>query len=145
LFVAYTQGVETRGTQPEDETMDTERYFADATAAQLTAAAIACRAVAADADRDAPEAAEARRLTDALGWSWDFSTWSHAASILEREAALAAEKVYVVRDASGEYLSGKHEGERTPASDEAKQFGTREEAGAACERATDRVVEWDAD
>ena len=49
------------------------------------------------------------------------------------------EIVYVVRDASGEYLSGKHDGGRTPASDEAREFATHEEARAACERATDRV------
>lgn len=48
--------------------------------------------------------------------------------------------VYVVRDASGEYVSGKHEGQRTPASDEAREYETREEAQAACERATDRVL-----
>jgi hypothetical protein len=50
-----------------------------------------------------------------------------------------SETVYVVRDASGEYLSGKHGG-RTPAGDEAKEFATPEEAQAACERATDRVL-----
>jgi len=50
------------------------------------------------------------------------------------------ETVYVVRDASGEYLSAKHEGERTPASDEAREFNSREEAQAACERATDCVL-----
>lgn len=49
--------------------------------------------------------------------------------------------VFVVRDAGGEYISGKREGERTPASDEAMEFETREEAQAACERATDRVLE----
>jgi hypothetical protein len=53
--------------------------------------------------------------------------------------------VYVVRDASGEYLSGKFAGERTPASDEAQEFDTIEEAHAACERATDRVVKWEID
>lgn len=52
----------------------------------------------------------------------------------------ATETVYVVRDAGGEYLSGKHEGQRTPASDEAKEFETCEEAKAACERTTDRVL-----
>lgn len=45
--------------------------------------------------------------------------------------------VYVVRDASGEYLRAS--GKRTPASDEAHEFETREEAQAACERATDKV------
>jgi len=45
--------------------------------------------------------------------------------------------VYVVRDASGEYVS---EGGRTPASDEAREFETRQEAEAACERTTDRVL-----
>jgi len=48
--------------------------------------------------------------------------------------------VYVVRDAAGEYLSGKREGQRTPASDEAREFETRDEAQAACDRATDRVL-----
>jgi hypothetical protein len=49
-------------------------------------------------------------------------------------------QVYVVRDQSGEYLSDKCDGGRTPASDEAKQFTSREEAQCACERATDRVL-----
>jgi len=48
--------------------------------------------------------------------------------------------VYVVKDQSGEYLSGKRAGERTPASNEAREFDSREEAQAACERATDRVL-----
>jgi len=47
--------------------------------------------------------------------------------------------VYVVRDASGEYISGKYAGERTPAGDEAQEYETREEAQDACDRATDRV------
>lgn len=47
--------------------------------------------------------------------------------------------VYVVRDASGEYISGK--GGRTPASDEAREYDSREEAAAACERSTDRVLD----
>ena len=46
--------------------------------------------------------------------------------------------VYVVRDAAGEYL--RAEGRRTPASNEAAEYETREEAQAACERATDRVI-----
>lgn len=53
--------------------------------------------------------------------------------------------VFVVRDASGEYLSGKSEGGRTPASNEAKEFETREEAQAACERSTDRVLSREAE
>lgn len=54
------------------------------------------------------------------------------------------DQVWVVRDAGGEYLSGKREGQRTPASDEAREFETRAEALAACERATDRVLARDA-
>ena len=64
------------------------------------------------------------------------------------EAAVAAvpalrdsrrrEIAFVVRDASGEYVSDG--GRRTPASDEAREYATREEADAACERATDRVL-----
>ena len=50
-------------------------------------------------------------------------------------------KIYAVVDASGEYLAA--DGGRTPASDEAQTWETREEAEAACDRATDRVVEWD--
>lgn len=65
--------------------------FPDATKDQIEVAAWACRSVPEedDADWDAEEAAGARSLTYALGWSWDFSTWSHAASILESEAAHA--------------------------------------------------------
>lgn len=48
--------------------------------------------------------------------------------------------VYVVADAGGEYLSGKYEGQRTPASNEAKEFETSAEAQAACTRTTDRVM-----
>jgi hypothetical protein len=48
------------------------------------------------------------------------------------------ETVYVVRDASGEYI--REIGSRTPASDEAHEFETREEAQAACTRATDKVL-----
>ena len=53
------------------------------------------------------------------------------------------EKVYVVRDASGEYVGAN--GKRTPASNEAAEFETREEAQAACDRATDKVLERDAE
>lgn len=49
--------------------------------------------------------------------------------------------MYAVVDASGEYL--KANGSRTPASNEAKIYETKEEAKAACERATDHVVEMD--
>lgn len=51
--------------------------------------------------------------------------------------------VYVVRDASGEYLGDGDK--RTPASNEAREFETRQEADAACVRATDRVLERDID
>jgi hypothetical protein len=53
------------------------------------------------------------------------------------------ETVYVVRDASGEYL--RADGKRTPASDQAREFETREYALAACERATDKVFSRTAD
>jgi hypothetical protein len=49
-----------------------------------------------------------------------------------------SESVYVVRDAGGEYLTAK--GERRPASDEAAEYEDRQEAEAACTRATDRVL-----
>lgn len=61
-------------------------------------------------------------------------------------------QVYVVRDASGEYIKGRwnDDGEmvasgRTPASNEACEFATRGEAEAACERATDKVLSRDAE
>lgn len=47
--------------------------------------------------------------------------------------------IYVVRDADGEYISGKREGERTPAGNEAFEFATRGEAQSACTRATDKI------
>lgn len=60
--------------------------------------------------------------------------------------------VYVVRDASGEYIRGRvnDDGDmvpvgRTPASNEACEFSTREEAQAACERATDKVLSREAE
>lgn len=46
-------------------------------------------------------------------------------------------QVYVVRDASGEYLAAN--GKRTPASNEAIEFETRDAALVACERATDSI------
>lgn len=49
------------------------------------------------------------------------------------------EVVYVVRDEYGDYV--RSGGRRTPASDEAAEFETVEEAEAACTRATDRVLE----
>jgi hypothetical protein len=54
-----------------------------------------------------------------------------------------SETLYVVRDASGEYLASN--GKRTPASNEAREFESREEAIAACERATDKVLEREAE
>jgi hypothetical protein len=49
-----------------------------------------------------------------------------------------SEYVYVVLDISGEYLTA--EGGRTPASDEAAEYESRQEAEAARTRATDRVL-----
>ena len=51
--------------------------------------------------------------------------------------------VYVVRDASGEYVSVRDDGSvrRVPASDQATEFETRDEAQQYVERATDRVLE----
>lgn len=57
------------------------------------------------------------------------------------KAALPKESrgtVYVVRDASGEYLRAN--GGRTPASNEAVEFESRDDATAASERATDKVL-----
>jgi hypothetical protein len=73
--------------------MNEDRCFPNATAEQLRDAAYACRHAAHfdDSDWGSGQAWEARKLTAALGWSWDFSTWSHAADILEKEANLAAE------------------------------------------------------
>jgi hypothetical protein len=51
-----------------------------------------------------------------------------------------SETNYAVVDAGGEYLAAS--GGRTPASDEAATWETREDAEASCERATDRVVAW---
>lgn len=50
--------------------------------------------------------------------------------------------VFLVRDASGEYI-GSRPNIRTPSSDEAAQYRTREEAEAAFTRETDRVQEID--
>lgn len=51
--------------------------------------------------------------------------------------------VYVVRDASGQYL--RADGRRTPAADEAEEFDTLEEAQDACHRATDRPLRREVD
>jgi hypothetical protein len=48
--------------------------------------------------------------------------------------------VYVVRDGSGEYVRNAGTDRRTPASDEAQEFATQEEAEIACTRETDRVL-----
>ncbi len=53
--------------------------------------------------------------------------------------------VYVIRDAGGEYLGA--DGDWTPASDEAQEYETREEADEACEecdRNTAKVLSRDA-
>lgn len=50
--------------------------------------------------------------------------------------------VYVVRDYTGEYVT---ETGRSPASNEAKEFATYEEAQAACTRATDSIFSRDVD
>ena len=50
--------------------------------------------------------------------------------------------VYVVRDAAGEYITAAG---RSPASNEAIEYETREEAEASCTRATDRVLSRDAE
>ncbi len=49
--------------------------------------------------------------------------------------------VYVVRDASGDYVAVQDEyvSGRTPAAHEAREFLTREEAEAFCTRTTDTV------
>ncbi len=54
-----------------------------------------------------------------------------------------SDTVYVVRDAYGEYL--RADGSRTPASNEAQEYDSRDEAAAACVRATDRVVSREAE
>jgi hypothetical protein len=77
-----------RGDETRSETPMTTRYFAEATAEQLEEAAAACRRAAAidDTAWDGDLAREAREFTDALGWSWDFTSWSDAAKILENAA-----------------------------------------------------------
>lgn len=57
----------------------------------------------------------------------------------------ATETVYVVRDASGEYVRNEEGTKRTPASNEAYEFATVEDARAACTRATDKVLSRDVD
>lgn len=56
----------------------------------------------------------------------------------------ATTTVYVVRDASGEYLARPATADRperrTAASNEAREFETADEARAAISRATDRVL-----
>lgn len=54
------------------------------------------------------------------------------------EMTTTNETVYVVRDASGEYLAAN--GKRTQASDEAREFDALDDAKAACTRTTDRVL-----
>lgn len=53
-----------------------------------------------------------------------------------------SDTVYVVRDASGEYVGVNG---RTPASNEAMEFANHDDAADACERATDRVLAREAD
>lgn len=56
---------------------------------------------------------------------------------------MVTEKIYVVVDASGEYLTPS--GKRSPASNEAREFESRRVAELARERETDRVVQMDAE
>lgn len=71
--------------------IEDDQLFPMASAAALRAAEHACRVAqeAGDEDWNSAAAAEARRLTAELGWSWDFAGWCHAASILDGEADLA--------------------------------------------------------
>jgi hypothetical protein len=55
------------------------------------------------------------------------------------------DKVYVVCDASGEYVRDEAGEKRTPASDEAYEFASEHEAKLACTRATDKVLSRDVD
>lgn len=55
------------------------------------------------------------------------------------------DQVYVVRDASGEYVRDEAGEWRTPASNEAYEFESRVQAEAACTRATDRIYSRDAE
>lgn len=52
----------------------------------------------------------------------------------------ATDTVFVVCDASGEYVADDSGESRTPAAGEATEFVTRAEAEAACTRVTDRVL-----
>jgi hypothetical protein len=53
---------------------------------------------------------------------------------------MTSNMIYVVRDASGEYIRNAGTDRRTPASDQAQEFETQGEAETACTRATDRVL-----
>jgi hypothetical protein len=53
---------------------------------------------------------------------------------------MTSNMIYVVRDASGEYVRNAGTDRRTPASDQAQEFETQGEAKAACTRATDQVL-----
>jgi hypothetical protein len=53
------------------------------------------------------------------------------------------ETVYVIRDASGEYISAN--GGRTPASNEAQEYDDYDDALEHRERATDKVLARDLD
>jgi hypothetical protein len=53
---------------------------------------------------------------------------------------MSDDTVYVVRDAGGEYVRDAAGEKRTPASNEAHEFATADEARAACTRATDEVL-----
>jgi hypothetical protein len=53
---------------------------------------------------------------------------------------MTSNMIYVVRDASGEYIRNAGTDRRTPASDQAQEFETQGEAKAACTRATDQVL-----
>lgn len=53
--------------------------------------------------------------------------------------------VYVVRDASGEYISGHADSRRTPCSDEAREYESYDDALAATTRETDIVLSREVD
>lgn len=58
---------------------------------------------------------------------------------------MSSETVYVVRDASGEYVRNEEGTKRTTASNEAYEFADVEDAKAACTRATDKVLSREVD
>lgn len=90
------------------------------------------------------EAQDADRIPEGIDHDEVEIAAEQAYHVALAESKVEKTVVYVVRDASGEYVRSTDDSadrpRRTPAENEAMEFESIEEARAACRRGTDRVL-----